>query len=251
MNVVLVTGASAGFGEAICRKLIADGYKVIGTARREDKLKALAAELGANFLPFQLDVTNKDAVNNILLGLPEPFKCIDILINNAGLALGMEPAYEANYDDWETMVNTNVIGLMHLTRIILPSMVDRNFGYIINLGSTAGNYPYKGGNVYGATKAFVKQFSANLRTDLWGKKIRVTNIEPGLCGGTEFSNVRFHGDNKQADAIYQDINYISAEDIANTVSWLVNSPAHFNVNSIEIMPTAQVPAGLAVSKTMK
>ncbi|WP_392552200.1 SDR family NAD(P)-dependent oxidoreductase [Orbus wheelerorum] len=251
MNVVLVTGASSGFGEAICRKLIADGYKVIGSARRLDKLTSLAAELGTNFLPLQLDVTQKDAVNNLLLGLPQGFKDIDILINNAGLALGMEVAYEANYDDWETMVHTNIIGLMHLTRVILPSMVERNFGYIINLGSTAGNYPYRGGNVYGATKAFVKQFSANLRTDLFGKKIRVTNIEPGLCGGTEFSNVRFHGDKNQADAVYQNVDFITANDIANTISWLVDTPAHFNVNSLEIMPVAQVPAGLAVSKEIK
>jgi len=251
MNVVLVTGASAGFGEAICRKLIADGYKVIGSARRLSKLKSLATELGDNFLPLQLDVTQKDAVDNLLSGLPQGFKNIDILINNAGLALGMDPAYEANYDDWETMVHTNIIGLMHLTRVILPSMVERDFGYIINLGSTAGNYPYYGGNVYGATKAFIKQFSANLRVDLLGKKIRVTNIEPGLCGGTEFSNIRFHGDKEQANAVYKNVNFITAQDIANTVSWLVNTPAHFNVNSLEIMPVAQVPAGLAVSREIK
>lgn len=250
MNTVLVTGASAGFGEAICRKLIADGYKVIGAARREDKLKSLATELGDNFLPLQFDVTQKDAVDNILATLPIGFQQIDILINNAGLALGIEPAYEADYTDWETMVQTNIIGMMHLTRTILPCMVERNFGYIINLGSIAGTYPYRGGNVYGATKAFVKQFSANLRTDLFGKKIRVTNVEPGLCGGTEFSNVRFHGDNAKANDVYKNVEYITAEDIANTISWLVNTPAHMNVNSIEIMPIAQAPAGLNVSKEM-
>ncbi|WP_392558965.1 SDR family oxidoreductase [Orbus mooreae] len=250
MNTVLVTGASAGFGEAICRKLIADGYKVIGAARREDKLKSLATELGDNFLPLQFDVTQKDAVDNILATLPIGFQQIDILINNAGLALGIEPAYEADYTDWETMVQTNIIGMMHLTRTILPGMVERNFGYIINLGSIAGTYPYRGGNVYGATKAFVKQFSANLRTDLFGKKIRVTNVEPGLCGGTEFSNVRFHGDNAKANDVYKNVQYITAEDIANTISWLVNTPPHMNVNSIEIMPIAQAPAGLNVSKEM-
>ncbi|PXY94707.1 hypothetical protein DKK76_09670 [Frischella perrara] len=250
MNTVLVTGASSGFGKAICQKLIADGYKVIGAARRVDKLSELARQLDNNFLPFQLDVTKKDAVENLLLSLPDKFKPIDILINNAGLALGMEPAYEANYADWEIMVNTNIIGLIHLTRIILPEMVKRNSGYIINLGSTAGNYAYQGGNVYGATKAFVKQFSANLRTDLLGKKIRVTNIEPGLCGNTEFSNVRFHGNDKQAAAVYQDVEFIKPEDIANTVSWLVNSPKHFNVNNIEIMPTAQASGGLKVIKNM-
>ena len=238
MNTVLVTGASSGFGKAICQKLIADGYKVIGAARRVDKLSELARQLDDNFLPFQLDVTKKDAVENLLLSLPDKFKPIDILINNAGLALGMEPAYEANYADWEIMVNTNIIGLMHLTRIILPEMVKRNSGYIINLGSTAGNYAYQGGNVYGATKAFVKQFSANLRTDLLGKKIRVTNIEPGLCGNTEFSNVRFHGNDKQAAAVYQGVEFIKPEDIANTV------------NNIEIMPTAQASGGLKVIKNM-
>lgn len=202
-------------------------------------------------MPLQLDITKKDAVESILLQLPQNFQPIDILVNNAGLALGIEPAYEANYADWETMINTNVTGLVHLTHQILPGMVKRNFGYIINLGSVAGTYPYKGSNVYGATKAFVKQFSANLRTDLLGKKIRVTNIEPGLSGGTEFSNVRFHGDNKQAAAVYQDVAFITPEDIANTVSWLVNSPAYLNVNSLEIMPVSQAPAGLEVVRESK
>ncbi len=248
MNIVLVTGASSGFGQAICRKLIADGYKVIGAARRLDKLQKLAQELGANFLPLTLDVSKKDSVETILLQLPKEFQPINILINNAGLALGLEPAYEADYNDWQTMIETNVIGLVHLTHQILPGMVERNSGYIINLGSVAGTYPYKGGNVYGASKAFVKQFSANLRTDLLGKKIRVTNIEPGLCGGTEFSNVRFHGNAEQAAAVYKDVDFITPEDIANTVSWLVKTPNHFNVNSIEIMPVAQASAGLSVCK---
>lgn len=250
MNTALVTGASSGFGQAICRKLISDGYKVIGIARREDKLKKLATELGEQFLPLAIDVTKKEAIDSILLQLPQNFQPIDILINNAGLALGIEPAYKADYADWETMINTNIVGLVHLTHKILPGMVERNFGYIINLGSIAGQYAYKGGNVYGASKAFVKQFSANLRADLLGKKIRVTNIEPGLCGGTEFSNIRFHGDNNQADAVYQNVEYITPEDIANTVSWLVNTPTHFNVNSLEIMPVAQAPAGLAVCRDM-
>ncbi|MCX8728914.1 SDR family oxidoreductase [Gilliamella sp. B2969] len=251
MNIALVTGASSGFGQAICRKLIDDGYKVIGVARRADKLQKLAEELGANFCALPLDVTKKDAVESILLQLPKEFQPIDILINNAGLALGLEPAYQANYEDWETMVQTNIVGLIHLTHHLLPGMVERNFGYIINLGSVAGTYAYKGGNVYGATKAFVKQFSANLRTDLLGKKIRVTNIEPGLCGGTEFSNVRFHGNDEQAAAVYEGVDYITPEDIANTVSWLVNTPTHFNVNALEIMPVAQASAGLVVYKETK
>ncbi|MWP62319.1 SDR family NAD(P)-dependent oxidoreductase [Gilliamella sp. Pas-s25] len=248
MNIALVTGASSGFGQAICRKLIADGYKVVGVARRAEKLQKLADELGRNFIFLTLDVTKKDAVESILLQLPTEFQPVDILINNAGLALGLEPAYQADYNDWETMIQTNIIGLIHLTHQLLPSMVERNFGYIINLGSVAGTYAYKGGNVYGASKAFVKQFSANLRTDLLGTNIRVTNIEPGLCGGTEFSNVRFHGNNEQAAAVYKGIDYITPDDIANTVSWLVNTPTHFNVNSLEIMPVAQAQAGLAVYK---
>lgn len=250
MKVALVTGASAGFGEAICRQLIQDGYKVIGSARRVDKLNALSDELGKNFLPLSLDVTDNVSVDSLLQRIPNEFLPIDILINNAGLALGLEPAYNAHYDEWLTMVNTNIIGLIHLTRVILPSMVERNTGYVINIGSIAGSYAYKGGNVYGATKAFVKQFSQNLRTDLWGKKIRVTNIEPGLCGGTEFSNVRFHGDEKQVANTYANVDYITPDDIANTISWLVNSPAHFNVNRIEIMPVAQTVGGLAVCKDM-
>ncbi|OCG07519.1 hypothetical protein A9G13_04595 [Gilliamella sp. wkB178] len=248
MNIAFVTGASSGFGQAICRKLIADGYKVVGVARRVDKLQKLAEELGNNFFSMQLDVTKKDAVESILLQLPKDFQPIDILVNNAGLALGLEPAYQADYNDWLTMIDTNIIGLVHLTRQILPGMVERNFGYIINLGSTAGTYAYKGGNVYGASKAFVKQFSANLRTDLLGKKIRVTNIEPGLCGGTEFSNIRFHGNDEKAADVYKGVEYITPEDIANTISWLVNTPTHFNVNSLEIMPVAQASAGLAVYK---
>ncbi|WP_085246829.1 SDR family oxidoreductase [Gilliamella mensalis] len=251
MNIALVTGASSGFGQAICRKLIADGYKVVGVARRAEKLQKLADELGRNFMFLTLDVTKKDAVESILLQLPTEFQPVDILINNAGLALGLEPAYQADYNDWETMIQTNIIGLIHLTHQLLPNMVERNFGYIINLGSVAGTYAYKGGNVYGASKAFVKQFSANLRTDLLGKNIRVTNIEPGLCGGTEFSNVRFHGDEQKAAAVYQGVEFITPEDIANTVSWLINTPTHFNVNSIEIMPVAQASAGLSVCKDFK
>lgn len=248
MNTALVTGASAGFGQAICRKLIANNYKVIGAARRLDKLEKLANELGNNFLPLVLDVTKKERVNSFLSQLPESFKIIDILINNAGLALGIEPAHKADYTDWQTMIETNITGLAHLTHTVLPNMVTRNAGYIINLGSIAGHYPYKGSNVYGASKAFVKQFSANLRTDLFGKNIRVTNIEPGLCGGTEFSNVRFGGDDEKAEALYQNVDALTAEDIANTILWLLSTPPHFNVNFIEVMPVAQVPAGLAVSK---
>lgn len=250
MKIALVTGASAGFGEAICRQLIADGFKVIGTARRLDKLNALQQQLGQNFLSCQLDVTDHAAIDSLLQRLPQEFRNIDILINNAGLALSTEPAYNVEFSDWETMVHTNVLGLIKLTHTILPTMVERNSGYIINLGSIAGTYPYKGGNVYGATKAFVKQFSLNLRADLLGKKIRVTNIEPGLCGGTEFSNVRFHGDNSKVADVYQGVEFVTAGDIANTIGWLLSMPEHFNVNAMEIMPVAQAPQGPAVARNM-
>ncbi|QIQ20846.1 SDR family NAD(P)-dependent oxidoreductase [Zophobihabitans entericus] len=249
MSVVLVTGASAGFGKAICQKLIADGFSVIGTARRLDKLQELQKELGDKFLPLQLDVTDLTAIEALPGKIPPSFQPIDILINNAGLALGLEPANEVPFQYWDTMVHTNILGLIKLTHTLLPEMVKRNHGYIINLGSIAGTYPYKGGNVYGATKAFVRQFSLNLRTDLLGKKIRVTNIEPGLCGGTEFSNVRF-GDDKKAAEVYTGVDFVTAGDIANTISWLISMPEHFNVNSIEIMPTAQAPAGMSVAKNM-
>lgn len=249
MKIALVTGASAGFGAAICRELIKLDYKVIGTARRMEKLEALQDELGQHFCPFQLDITDGVAIDELLTMLPSEFQPVDILVNNAGLALGMDVAQDAKFSDWETMVQTNVLGLIKLTHVILPQMVERNQGYIINVGSTAGTYAYKAGNVYGATKAFVKQFSLNLRTDLLGKKIRVTNIEPGLCGGTEFSNVRFN-DDERAKALYEGVESVSAQDIAKTVAWLVSMPEHFNVNSMEIMPVAQASGGLAVIKNI-
>ena len=248
---ILITGASAGFGAAMCRAFVQAGYPVIGAARRADKLAALQSELGFMFQPLEMDVSDKNSVNIALASLaqlPEAFHSIDCLINNAGLALGLDPAHQASFEDWETMVQTNVLGLIYLTRQVLPQMVERNRGYIINIGSIAGTYPYAGGNVYGATKAFVRQFSLNLRADLAGKNIRITNIEPGLCGGTEFSNVRFKGDDQRAADLYKNVDYIRPEDIADTVLWLYRRPAHMNVNSIEIMPVAQASGGLAVKK---
>ncbi|OAM26399.1 MULTISPECIES: SDR family oxidoreductase [Eikenella] len=245
---ILVTGASAGFGRAICRRLIGAGYRVIGAARRADKLAALQEELGANFLPLAMDVGDTASVDAALQGLPENFAEIDCLVNNAGLALGLDPAYQADFADWQTMIQTNIIGLSYLTRQVLPGMVARHQGYIINLGSVAGTYPYPGGNVYGATKAYVRQFSLNLRADLAGTGVRVSNIEPGLCGDTEFSNVRFKGDDQRAAALYADVDFIRPEDIADTVLWLYQRPAHMNVNSIEIMPVAQSFAALQVTR---
>lgn len=234
-DIALVTGASAGFGIAIVERLIADGYKVIGAARRFEKLQELAKRLGEDFYPLEMDVTDRSSVDRALAS----FEPISLLVNNAGLALGLDKAYEADFEDWLTMIETNVIGLAYVTRKLLPDMVKRNHGLIINLGSTAGTVPYPGANVYGSTKAFVKQFSLNLRADLAGIRIRVSNIEPGLCEGTEFSNVRFKGDDERAEKLYEGAHAIQPKDIAETVSWIASQPEHVNINRIEIMPTSQ------------
>ena len=234
-----MTGASAGFGIAIVERLIADGYKVVGAARRFEKLQELAKRLGEDFYPLEMDVTDRSSVDKALASLPTSFEPISLLVNNAGLALGLDKAYEADFEDWLTMIETNVIGLAYVTRKLLPDMVKRNHGLIVNLGSTAGTVPYPGANVYGSTKAFVKQFSLNLRADLAGTRIRVSNIEPGLCEGTEFSNVRFKGDDERAEKLYDGAHAIQAKDIAETVSWIASQPEHVNINRIEIMPTSQ------------
>jgi 3-hydroxy acid dehydrogenase/malonic semialdehyde reductase len=246
--IVFVTGASAGFGAAIARKFVQAGHRVIATARRQDRLEALAAELGDALLPFELDVRDRAAVEALPAALPPEFAAVDVLVNNAGLALGLEPAQRASLDDWQTMIDTNCTGLVQVTRALLPGMVERNRGHVFNLGSVAGSWPYAGGNVYGATKAFVRQFSLNLRADLAGTALRVTDVEPGLCGGTEFSNVRFHGDDEKAAKVYQDVQALTAEDIADTVHWIATRPAHVNVNTIELMPVAQSFAGLTIQR---
>ncbi|KRU23487.1 SDR family NAD(P)-dependent oxidoreductase [Psychrobacter piscatorii] len=247
MNV-LITGASAGFGKALAERLVANGHRVIGCARRIDKLNALAEILGENFLPVIMDVSDTDSIPQIIADLPDDFKHIDVLVNNAGLALGTEPAHKASLDDWMRMVDTNVKGLMSLTHAVLPVMVERDSGYIINVGSIAGSWPYFGGNVYGATKAFVKQFSLNLRADLVGTQVRVTNIEPGVVAGTEFSNVRYHGDDDKAAKVYDGFKTMTGEDIGDILLWLIESPAHINVNRLEVMPVAQTYNGLTVAK---
>ena len=247
MNV-LITGASAGFGEALTRRLIAKGHRVIGCARRLDKLNAMAQELGDLFLPVVMDVSDTASIPQIIADLPEDFKQIDVLVNNAGLALGTEPAQSANLDDWMRMVDTNIKGLMSLTHAVLPAMVARDSGYIINVGSIAGSWPYYGGNVYGATKAFVKQFSLNLRADLIGTQVRVTNLEPGNVAGTEFSNVRYHGDDDKAAKVYDGFKTMTGDDIGDILLWLIESPAHINVNRLEVMPVAQTYNGLTIAK---
>ena len=245
---ILVTGASAGFGAAICETLVTAGYRVIGAARRLEKLQEMQNRLGGNFLPLQMDVSDTASVDQALAKLPADFAEIDCLVNNAGLALGLEPAAQADFNDWLTMIQTNIIGLTYLTRQVLPAMVGRKQGYVINIGSIAGTYPYPGGNVYGASKAFVRQFSLNLRADLAGSGVRVSNIAPGLCGDTEFSNIRFKGDSERAAKLYENVEYIRPQDIADTVLWLYQRPAHMNVNSIEIMPVAQSFGPLPVAR---
>lgn len=244
---IMITGASAGFGQAACRVFTRAGYRVIGAARREEKLNELAKELGEGFTPLVMDIRDENSIDCALKKIPgsEP---IDALINNAGLALGLEPAYRADFQDWLTMIETNIIGLSYLTRQVLPKMVERKQGHIINIGSIAGNYPYPGGNVYGATKAFVKQFSLNLRADLAGTQVRVSNVEPGLCGDTEFSLVRFKGDQKRADKVYENAAYVRPEDIADILLWIYQQPPHVNINRIEVMPVCQSFSALHVEK---
>jgi 3-hydroxy acid dehydrogenase/malonic semialdehyde reductase len=249
-NTALITGASAGFGAAIAHRLVRDGWRVVATGRRMDRLHALAAELGSAVLPVSLDVTDHAAVDALPTSLPADWQQIDALVNNAGLALGLGPAQQADVADWDRMVATNISGLIHATRALLPGMVARNRGHIINLGSTAATYPYPGGHIYGATKAFVKQFSLNLRADLIGSHVRVTDIEPGLCGGTEFSHVRFKGDSEKAAAMYAGTTPLTAEDIAEAVSWVLHLPPHVNINRMEMMPTCQASGPLAIKRAV-
>ncbi|WP_438394271.1 bifunctional NADP-dependent 3-hydroxy acid dehydrogenase/3-hydroxypropionate dehydrogenase YdfG [Caballeronia sp. DA-9] len=246
--IVFVTGASAGFGAAIARTFVKGGHRVIATARRKDRLLELSKELGEALLPVELDVRDDAAIKSVAASLPAEFADIDVLVNNAGLALGLEPAQRASLDDWNNMIDTNCKGLVTVTHALLPGMVERNRGHVFNLGSVAATYPYAGGNVYGATKAFVRQFSLNLRADLSGTALRVTDIEPGLCGGTEFSNVRFKGDDAKAANVYKDVEPLTAEDIANAIYWIATLPAHVNINTIEMMPVAQSFAGLSVHR---
>jgi len=246
-KTIFITGATSGFGEACARLFAKNGYKLILTGRRSDRLEKLRRDLAADTHIITQDVRDKEAVQNDIANLPEGFKDIDVLVNNAGLALGLGPAHEADLDQWETMVDTNIKGLMYCTRYILPGMVESNQGHIINIGSIAGNWPYPGGNVYGATKAFVKQFSHNLRTDLLGTKIRVTNIEPGLAE-TEFSVVRFNGDKEKAAKFYEGTEPLTAENIADIVLWVTTQPTHVNINRIEVMPVCQSCGPFAINR---
>ncbi len=246
-ETVLVTGASAGFGEAIAKRLSAAGAAVILSARRQDRLEALAASLPGPAHVLPLDVRDRAAVATAVEELPPSWQSITALINNAGLALGLAPVHEADIDDWEGMIDTNVKGLLYLTRAVLPGMVARRRGYVVNIGSVAGNWPYPGGHVYCGTKAFVRQLSLAMRADLLGTPVRVTNIEPGLAE-TEFSLVRFHGDAERARSPYRGTEPLTGEDLADTVLWCLTRPPHVNINSIELMPTRQAFSGFSVDR---
>ena len=247
--LVLITGASSGLGEAMAAKFVRQGHRVIAAARRIDRLQQMQAALGSALLPVELDVTDKVSIATMLENLPTEWRDIDILVNNAGLALGVAPAQNASLDDWETMIDTNNKGLVRMTHALLPHFIARKNGLILNIGSIAGSTAYPGGNVYGATKAFVDQFTLNLRADLIGTGVRATNIAPGLCGGTEFSNVRLKGDDAAAAKVYQGTQPLTAEDIAETAYWIASLPAHVNINYIEMMPMCQGFGPLAIQRT--
>lgn len=237
--LVLVTGATAGFGAAIARAYVARGDRVIAAGRRQDRLAALAAELGPALRPAVLDVRDRAAVAAFAAALPPDWAAVDVLVNNAGLGLGLEPAHQASLDEWETMIDTNVKGVTYLVHAFLPGMVARGRGHVVNMSSVAADIPYPGGNVYGATKAYVSQLSLNLRADLLGTPVRVTHVDPGLCGGTEFSNVRFRGDDARADKVYAGTQPLLPEDIAEAVVWVTTRPPHVNVNGLQLMPVCQ------------
>jgi NADP-dependent 3-hydroxy acid dehydrogenase YdfG len=251
-KTIFITGASSGFGEACARALATAGNRLVLTARRIDPLLQLQEELAvtADVHIIPLDVRDREAVQGAVAGLPERFRSIDILINNAGLALGLEPAHEVDLDDWDTMVDTNIKGVMYCTRFVLPGMVARNRGHIITISSTAGAWPYPGGNVYGGTKAFVTQFSRNLRCDLLGTQVRVSCIQPGMAE-TEFSKVRFKGDDEKSANVYQGTKPLTAEDIAETVRWIVCQPPHVNVNTLELMSIDQSWGPFAIHRNTK
>ncbi|MCG2586146.1 SDR family oxidoreductase [Massilia sp. TS11] len=246
--IVFITGASSGFGAEMARTFVKHGHQVIIAARRLARLQDLARELGEAALAVQMDVTSKASIEDALAQLPQSWRQIDVLINNAGLALNTAPAHEVPLADWETMIATNCTGLVTITRALLPAMVARGSGTIINIGSVAGHYPYPGGNVYGATKAFVEQFTLNLRADLVGTGVRASNIAPGLCGGTEFSNVRFKGDDAAAAKVYEGTQPLTAQDIADTAYWIATLPPHVNINHIEMMPVCQGFSGFNIKR---
>lgn len=240
-KIALITGATSGIGEACARKFAKEGFQVIVTGRNKEKLEALKRELidqGTNVLALTYDVSDRKATIEAIDSIPEEWRKIDVLINNAGLALGLEPEYEGDLDDWETMIDTNIKGLLTMTRLIVPDMVKRNHGHVINIGSIAGDAAYAGGNVYCATKAAVKAITDGLRIDIAHTAVRVTNIKPGLVE-THFSNVRFHGDDARADKVYQGIKPLTGTDIADVVFYVANAPEHVQIAEVTILATHQ------------
>lgn len=248
-KTILITGATAGIGKATAELLAQQGARLVLTGRRKTLLRALAESLGVPCHTLAFDIRDREAMKAALDSLPPEFASIDILINNAGLALGLEPADKADFSDWETMIETNILGLIAMTRHILPAMRARGVGHIVNLSSIAGTYPYAGGNVYGATKAFVTQFSLNLRMDLLGSPVRVTNIEPGMAD-TEFSDVRFKGDTTEAAKVYANVEPLHAHDIAEAIRWALTQPSHVNINRIELMCIMQMAGGYNVARNV-
>ena len=245
-KTTLITGATSGFGRAAARRFIDAGWQVVATGRRAERLQALRDELGDALHPAAFDIRDETAMRAALDALPERFRGIDLLVNNAGLAQGTKPAQDALLSDWKTMIDTNVTALVTLTHALLPTLVARK-GAIINISSTAAIYPYTGGNAYGGSKAFVSQFSLGLRADLHGTGVRVTTIEPGMAE-TEFTVVRTHGDQAASDTLYAHANPMTAEDIAGTIFWIATLPPHLNINRIELMPTSQSVAGFQVHR---
>ena len=245
-RTILITGATAGFGRAAARRFIAAGWQVIATGRRADRLDALRAELGDAVHTACFDIRDEAAMRAALAALPERFSGIDLLLNNAGLAQGTKPAQAALLSDWKTMIDTNITALVTLTHALLPALIARK-GAIINISSTAARYPYVGGNAYGGSKAFVSQFSLNLRADLHGTGVRVTTIEPGMAE-TEFTLGRTHGDQAASDALYGGAHPMTAEDIAETIFWVASQPPHLNINRVELMPTSRSFAGFQVHR---
>ena len=246
-RTALITGATSGFGAAAVRRFVAAGWRVIATGRRADRLQALVDELGADKVhAAAFDIRDETALDAALDALPAAFRDIDLLVNNAGLALGTAPAQQASLDDWRTMIETNVLALVTVTRRLLPLLVERK-GAIINIGSIAGSYPYPGGNTYGGTKAFVRQFSLGLRSDLHGTGVRVTDIEPGMAE-TEFTLVRTHGDQAASDKLYAGAQPMTADDIAEQIFYVATLPPHLNINRLEIMPVSQSFAGFQVHR---
>ncbi|TCS42366.1 SDR family oxidoreductase [Reinekea marinisedimentorum] len=237
---VLITGATAGFGLATAKRFAAEGWKLVLTGRRQERLDALQEELSSQCEVhcIKLDVRDSDSVSAAMQQLPEAFQSVSVLVNNAGLALGTDPCYQAKLSDWQTMIDTNVTGLVNVTHALLPLLMKQTPATVINLSSIAANWPYPGSHVYGASKAFVRQFSHNMRCDLAGKGVRVTSLEPGLAE-SEFSLVRFGGDKEKADQLYKGANAIQPEDIANIIYWVATQPAHLNINSLEVMPASQ------------